>query len=100
MSQPTSNVELADPVTYMRLHNESVLTRNPLGELAYSHGKIENTMKPGVSPYIYPANDWHSLLFKNKAFSHRQNESVSGVGNVAPSGVVAELSQRERFCTV
>lgn len=26
MSQPTREVELADPVTYMRLHNEAVLS--------------------------------------------------------------------------
>ena len=32
MSQPTKMVELADPITYMRLHNEAVLTRNPDGE--------------------------------------------------------------------
>src|SRR5690606_21536428 len=28
---PTRRIELADPITYMKLHNESVLTRNPLG---------------------------------------------------------------------
>jgi len=100
MSQPTSNVELADPVTYMRLHNESVLTRNPLGELPYSQDKIENTMKPGVSPYIYPANDWHSLLFKNQAFSHRQNLSVSGGGNVARYYVSSAFSQDHGFLKV
>src|SRR3546814_5750313 len=32
MSQATREIELADPITYMRLHNEAVLTRDPLGD--------------------------------------------------------------------
>jgi len=83
MNQPTRDIELADPVTYMKLHNESVLTRNPLGELPYSQDKIENTLKPGSSPYIYPANDWHDMLFKDFATSQRGNLSVTGGGKVA-----------------
>src|SRR5690606_14399015 len=31
VSAPTREVELADPITYMRLNNEAVLTRNPEG---------------------------------------------------------------------
>src|SRR5690606_26747105 len=31
ISAPTTQIKLADPVTYMQLANESVLTRNPLG---------------------------------------------------------------------
>ena len=36
LSSATRNVELADPITYMRLQNEAVLTRNPLGRAALS----------------------------------------------------------------
>lgn len=82
-TSPTENIELADPVTYMKLHNEAVLTRNPLGELPYSQDKIENTLKPGSSPYIYPANDWHSMLFNKYAVTQRANLSISGGGGVA-----------------
>lgn len=83
INQPTQNIELADPITYMKLHNESVLTRNPLGEVPYSQDKIENTLKPGLSPYIYPANDWHEMLFRDYATSQRGNLSVTGGGKVA-----------------
>ena len=31
MSRPTRTVDLADPITYMKLHNEAVRTRDPLG---------------------------------------------------------------------
>ena len=83
INQPTQTIELADPITYMKLHNESVLTRNPLGEVPYSQDKIENTLKPGLSPYIYPANDWHEMLFRDYATSQRGNLSVTGGGKVA-----------------
>jgi TonB-linked SusC/RagA family outer membrane protein len=82
-SMPTDNVELADPVTYMKLHNEAILTRNPLAELMYSKDKIENTLKPGSSPYIYPANDWYKMLFKDHSTSQRVNLSVTGGGAIA-----------------
>ncbi|MCS2713900.1 carboxypeptidase-like regulatory domain-containing protein [Bacteroides thetaiotaomicron] len=57
-SAATRNVELADPVTYMKLYNEAVKTRNPLGVDFYSEDKINNTGKPGANPYVYPATDW------------------------------------------
>ena len=83
VNSATSNIELADPITYMKLHNEAVLTRNPLGEAPYKEDKIENTLKPGASPYIYPANDWYDLLFNDYATSQRGNLSVTGGGKVA-----------------
>ncbi len=82
-SQPTREVELADPVTFMRLANEAVLTRNPEGNILYSQDKIENTGKPGANPYIYPSNDWYDMLFAKRASSQRANVSVSGGGKVA-----------------
>ncbi len=81
-SAPTKNVALADPVTYMRLGNEAVLTRDPLGQLPYSEGKIDNTAA-GANPYVYPATDWRSELFKESTMNQRANFNVSGGGKVA-----------------
>ncbi len=92
-SAPTRNIKLADPVTFMKLHNEAVLTRNPLADLPYSQDKIENTMRPGSNPYIYPANDWYDMLFKDYATSQRANLSVSGGGMVARYYVSAAFSK-------
>ena len=89
LSRPTDNVDLADPITYMKAHNEAVLTRNPLGELPYSQDKIENTLKPGSSQFIYPANDWYNMLFKDHSTSFRGNLNVSGGGAVAQYYVAA-----------
>lgn len=77
----------------MKLHNEAILTRNPLGELMYSQDKIDNTMRPGSNPYIYPANDWYDMLFKDQATSQRANVSVSGGGNIARYYVSAAFTK-------
>jgi TonB-linked SusC/RagA family outer membrane protein len=82
LSQPTKNIEFADPVTFMRLHNEAALTRDPLSPLPYSQSKIDNTIA-GTNPYMFPATDWQEMLMKNYAMNQRANISVAGGGNIA-----------------
>ena len=77
LSMPTQTVEVADPITYMKLHNEAVLTRDPLGFILYSQEKIEMT-EAGVYPVIFPTNDWKKLLFRDYTMNQRTNMSVSG----------------------
>ncbi|MDR0385224.1 MAG: TonB-dependent receptor [Prevotellaceae bacterium] len=91
-SMPTRNVEFADPVTFMQLHNEAMLTRDPLATLEYSQEKIDNTAA-GKNPLIYPANDWRRLLFKDYAMNQRVNLSVSGGGGVARYYVAGSFSK-------
>jgi TonB-linked SusC/RagA family outer membrane protein len=90
ISRPTSMVEFADPVTYMKLHNEAVQTRNPLGRVPYSQNKIDNTLTGG-NPYVYPATDWYDMLFKDYTQNHRLNFSVSGGGGVARYYIAGSL---------
>jgi len=82
ISSPTQEVQLADPVTYMRLQNESILTRDPLGASLYSQGKIDNTAA-GNDPLLYPANDWKKMLLNDMTMNQRYNMNVSGGGQVA-----------------
>lgn len=82
ISMPTQNVELADPITYMKLHNEAVKTRDPLGLQPYSQHKIDNTIAGG-NPYLYPAVDWRKEMFKEQTMNQRGNLNVSGGGQVA-----------------
>lgn len=87
LSTPTRNVDLVDPVSFMRLYNEAVYTRTPLGSLnpntlLYSDEKIHHT-EIGTDPYVYPANDWRGLLFKDYAMNQRINMNVNGGGGVA-----------------
>ncbi|MFV0593937.1 MAG: TonB-dependent receptor [Draconibacterium sp.] len=92
MSMPTKNVELADPITYMKLHNESVLTRNPLGVLPYSQQKIDNTIA-GTNPYVYPAIDWRNELFKDHTMNQRYIMNISGGGKIARYYVSGSLNK-------
>ena len=82
ISASTRNVELADPITYMKLANEAVLTRDPLGIVFYPYAKIDNTIKK-VNPYAYPVTDWQNELLKKYAMNQRANLSVSGGGKIA-----------------
>lgn len=92
ISKPTNNIDLADPITYMKLGNEAVLTRNPLGILPYSKSKIENT-EAGMNPIIYPVVDWQEMLFKNYAVNHRVNLNASGGGKIAQYYLTATFNQ-------
>ena len=82
VSQPTNDIELADPVTYMLMHNEAVKTRDPLGLLPYSLEKIDKTIS-GEDPVLYPTTDWYEEMFKAQAINHRLNFSINGGGKVA-----------------
>ncbi len=92
ISTPTRQIKLADPINYMNLHNEAVLTRDPLGIQPYSLEKIEKT-KLGENPYVYPAVDWYNMLFKNNTINNRLNFNVSGGGKVARYYVAGTISQ-------
>ncbi|TYR35598.1 TonB-dependent receptor [Sphingobacterium phlebotomi] len=89
-SQPTRNIELADPITYMNLANESSLTRGRTRQ--YQWEKIERTMA-GEDPMIYPATDWQSLLLKDRTFNNRLNLNVNGGGKVARYYVAATYNK-------
>lgn len=91
LSTPVEMVSLADPITYMRLHNEAVRTRNSLGVLPYSESKIANTIK-GMNPYVYPAVDWYNELFKKSTMNQRANMSISGGGTVARYYIAASFN--------
>ncbi len=82
LSQPTKNVDLADPITYMLLHNEAVSTRDPLGFQPYSPDKVEQTIN-GTNPYVFPATNWQEALLKDYARNRRLNFNISGGGRIA-----------------
>jgi TonB-linked SusC/RagA family outer membrane protein len=78
-SQPTRTVEFADPLTYMKLNNEAIITRHPQYNCRYSDDQIAG-VESGINPYYYPANDWLKLLFKDVAANDRFNMNLSGGG--------------------
>lgn len=92
MSQATSKVEFADPVTFMKLYNEAQYARHPFENPFYTQEKIDGTAE-GISPIIYPAVNWEKMLFKDRAFNQRYNLNVSGGGKVARYYVAGSLAQ-------
>lgn len=88
ISRPTKNIELADPVTYMKMYNESIITRNPLAAPMFTPNQIINTRNtmdkaPGYNPYVYPAVDWMGVLFKKQTTTQRADFSVIGGNDLA-----------------
>ena len=81
-SANTQNFALADNITYMKLSNEAVLTRNPLGVLPYSQNKIDHTAN-GDDPLLYPNNNWIQQLIKDRTQNSRVNINASGGGEKA-----------------
>lgn len=96
-SQSVKTLDLAGPITYMRLYNEATQTRDPLSPLLYSENKIINTQAtinhaPGSNQYVYPAVDWINMLFKKRASTQRGNLSIQGGGGVARYYVAGSFS--------
>lgn len=91
-SSPTQEIELADPITYMKLANEAVLTRDPLGGNPYSQEKIDNTIR-GTNPFVYPTVNWMNTLFKKTTSNQRANMNISGGGNIARYYIAGSFSK-------
>ncbi|GAP73361.1 SusC/RagA family TonB-linked outer membrane protein [Candidatus Symbiothrix dinenymphae] len=98
-SSPTTRIATADPVTYMRMQNESLLTRNPSAAAIYTPEKIRMT-EEGRYPDIFPATDWYDSMFKDVISNQRANLSVSGGGKIARYYVAANITQDNGNLTV
>lgn len=73
---------MVDPISYMKYHNEAVLTRNPLAVRPHTDEKIASTIA-GKNPYVYPAVDWYNELFNDNVFNSRANINMSGGSETA-----------------
>ena len=92
ISQPTRKIELADPITYMKLHNEAVTTRDPMSIQPYTQEKIEMTERD-MNPYVYPAVNWYDMLLKDQTTNHRFNMNIGGGGNIARYYIAATYTR-------
>ena len=79
-SMNTSLVEIADPITYMKLHNEAVRTRwGVTRAMPYSSLKIANTER-GTDPILYPAVNWYDYMIKDHTLNQRYSINITGGG--------------------
>jgi len=93
-SSNTTNVKLADPVTFMILNNEARNTRAPMGftDSRYSQEKIDQTQR-GANPLMYPANNWLDLLTKPVTSNQAANLNISGGGGIARYYIAASYAR-------
>lgn len=91
-SMPTKEIELADPISYMKLYNEALLTRDPSQPMFYSQEKIDKTV-PGSGSLLFPSTDWKKELIKDYTTNQRVNFNISGGGDVARYYVAASFAQ-------
>ena len=82
-STPTRSLDIADPITYMRLHNEALVTRNALGGRIYSLEKILISKDPNRNKMAYPTVNWFDELLEDYTLNSRFNFNVSGGGKIA-----------------
>ena len=92
ISSPTTQIEMADPITYMKMANEAASTRDVLGVNPYTQYQIDNT-EAGTDPYAFPAVDWMSMMFKDITMNQRANVNISGGGKIARYYVAGSVSQ-------
>lgn len=78
LSMPTDKIDVVDPQTYMRMYNEALLARNPGATPQYSLTRIERTGSKDYPSWVYPANDWFKILFKDYSINHRMGVNVRG----------------------
>ena len=82
-SAAAREVSIADPITYMRLHNEALATREPLSGRIYSLEKILISQDPNRNQMAYPTINWFDELLEDYTLNSRFNFNVSGGGKIA-----------------
>lgn len=81
-TMPTSDIDVVDPVTYMKAYNEALMSRDPLATPMYSAEQIKNTGSKKYPSYVYPANDWYDILFKKMGINHHMGINIRGGSKV------------------
>ena len=81
-SMPTREIEVVNPVTYMEMYNQALLARNPNATPQYSLERIQRTGSDKYPSWVYPANDWYDIMFKNYSVNHHAGLNIRGGSRV------------------
>lgn len=82
VATPVQKVKMLGGVDYMRLYNETRVSRDPILGTYYSEQKIQSTAD-GENPMIFPNIDWQKELFKDYTTNLKANVNLGGGGQVA-----------------
>ncbi len=82
ITQPTQDIDVVDPITYMKMYNQAQLNRNPLATPKYSVERINRTASGKYPDWVYPHTDWYKQLFKSLAWNHHAGVNIRGGSKV------------------
>ena len=82
ISEPTQQIDVVDPITYMKMYNQALLGRSETATPQYSVERINRTASGKYPSWVYPATDWYKMLFKSQAINHRAGVNIRGGSNV------------------
>ena len=82
ISEPTRKIDVVDPITYMKMYNQALLARSESATPKYSVERINRTASGKYPSWVYPANDWYSILFKNRTINHHAGLNIRGGSKV------------------
>lgn len=91
ISQPTRDVDIASPITFMKYSNIASLSRH--NRLTYPQGKIDMTMDKNRNTNVYPAVNWRDMLTQDYALNNRAYLNLSGGGDAATYYVAGTFSK-------
>ncbi len=78
VSSPTSNIDVVDPINYMKYYNQAIFGRTASSTPKYSVERIQRTASGKYPSWVYPANDWYDILFKNQSVNHHAGVNIRG----------------------
>lgn len=78
LTQPTENIDVVDPVTYMKMYNQALLSRYPSASPVYTVERIQRTESGKYPSWLYPKNDWFNQLFKDFSWNHHGGVNIRG----------------------
>lgn len=81
-TMPTSEIDVVDPITWMEMYNQALISRDPTAMPKYSAERIARTGSKKYPSWVYPANDWYKTLFKNFAVNHHMGINIRGGSKV------------------
>ena len=82
VSSPTSNIDVVDPIDYMKYYNQALLARSDLATPKYSVETINRTASGKYPSWVYPQNDWYDILFKKQSINHHAGINIRGGSKV------------------
>ena len=78
VGQPTQQIDVVDPITYMKMYNQAITGRSNAGVPKYSVEHINRTASGKYPSWLYPTNDWYDILFKDRSVNHHAGLTIRG----------------------